>query len=213
MDELDKLKNAWKKEENTYPKFSEKDIYAMLHRTSSSIVKWIMIISILEFVLWLGLSFLLKDNPGAKDLDSLNIDYITTPMSVISYGIILYFVYIFYTRYKKISTTDNVKTLMQNILKTRKAVSAYIFVNITYMAISTIILFIIVFNTHAGIITIVHKFEKDGHLLMFYLVAFIFTIVFIGVFVLVMWLFYKLVYGMLLKRLYKNYEELKKIDM
>lgn len=213
MDELDKLKNAWKKDETAYPQFSEKDIYAMLHKTSSSIVKWILIISILEFGLWLGLSFALKDSPGAQDMEALNIDYVTTPMSIISYGIILYFVYIFYTRYKKISTTDNVKTLMQNILKTRKAVSAYIFLNITYVALSTIILFIVMFNTHAGIISIINKFEKDGHLLTFYLVAFIFAVIFIGIFVLLMWLFYKLVYGMLLKRLYKNYEELKKIDL
>lgn len=213
MDELDKLKSAWKKDESAYPQFSEKDIYAMLHKKSSSIVKWILMISIMEFVLWLGLSFLLKDNQGAKDMEALNIDYITTPMSIISYGIILYFVYIFYTRYKKISTTDNVKTLMQNILKTRKAVSAYIFVNIAYMAVSIMVLLLVMFNTHAGLISIIHKFEVDGHLLNFYLAAFIIAIIFIGVFVLVMWLFYKLVYGLLLKRLHKNYEELKKIDL
>ncbi len=213
MDELDKLKSAWKKDENIYPKFSEKDIYAMLHKTSSSIVKWILLISIMEFVLWLALSFLLKDSPGNKEMQAMNIDYITTPMSVISYGIILYFMYIFYMRYKKISSTDSVKTLMHNILITRKAVSSYIFVNIAYVSISIIVLFIIMFNNHAGIISVINKFEQDGHLLNFYLIALIFGVIFIGIFILVMWLFYKLVYGLLLKRLYKNYEELKKIDL
>lgn len=33
-----------------------------------------------------------------------------------------------------------------------------------------------------------------------------------GIFVLLMWLFYKLIYGLLLKRLNKNYKELKKLD-
>jgi hypothetical protein len=213
MDELDKLKNAWKKGQSAYPQFSEKDIYAMLHKTSSSIVKWILIISIMEFGLWLALSFLLKDTPGARDMDAMHIEYITTPMSIISYGIILYFVYVFYTRYKKISTTDNVKTLMQNILKTRKAVSVYIFVNIGYVAVSSVVLLIIMFTHHAGITSIIHKSEQHGHLPTFYLVAFISAAVFIGIFIFIMWLFYKLVYGMLLRRLHKNYEELKKIDL
>lgn len=212
MDELDKLKSSWKKEENTYPKFSEKDIYAMLHKKSSSIVKWILIISIAEFVFWISLSFLLKDSPNARNMQTLNIDYITTPMSIISNGIILYFVYIFYMRYKKISVTDDAKTLMQNILKTRKAVSVYIFVNIAYSVLSAIIIVIVMFNTDAGLNTLVHQAEDNGNKLLFYLVAFIFSIIILGIFILVMWLFYRLIYGLLLKRLYKNFEELKKID-
>ena len=62
MDELDILKQNWKRNAENFPKFSEQDIYAMLHKKSSSIVKWILIISVLEFVFWLGISFLMKDN-------------------------------------------------------------------------------------------------------------------------------------------------------
>lgn len=213
MDELDKLKSAWKKDENIYPKFSEKEIYAMLHKTSSSIVKWILIISILEFAFWIGLSFILKDSPATKNVQSPDLDYVTIPMTIVSYGIILYFVYTFYMRYKKISTTDNVKTLMQNILKTRKAVSVYIFVNIAYAVLSSIIIVLVMFNTDTGILTIKNKIEQGGELVMFYIVMLLFCVVILGLFVLVMWLFYKLVYGLLIKRLYKNYEELKKIDL
>ena len=49
MEELDLLKKAWKKEECSFDQVSEKDIYGMLHQKSSSIVKWILIISIVEF--------------------------------------------------------------------------------------------------------------------------------------------------------------------
>ena len=46
MDELDKLKNHWQKSEAAFTQVSEKEIYGMLHKKSSSVVKWILILSI-----------------------------------------------------------------------------------------------------------------------------------------------------------------------
>ena len=50
MDELELLKKDWKKQEGSFQQIGEKEIYGMLHKGSSSIVKWILIISILEFL-------------------------------------------------------------------------------------------------------------------------------------------------------------------
>ena len=61
MEELDLLKKAWKKEERSFDQVSEKDIYGMLHQKSSSIVKWILIISIVEFAFWNVIAFLFSD--------------------------------------------------------------------------------------------------------------------------------------------------------
>ena len=47
MEELDLLKKDWKKNENSFEQISEVDIYKMLHKKSSSIVKWIFYISLL----------------------------------------------------------------------------------------------------------------------------------------------------------------------
>ncbi|MXN90324.1 hypothetical protein GR160_03725 [Flavobacterium sp. Sd200] len=212
MDELDKLKNAWKKDENAYPQFSEKDIYAMLHKKSSSIVKWILIISIIEFAFWLLLSLVLKE-PGTKNINLHDLEYVTVPMTVVNYGIILYFMYVFYMRYKKISATDSVKELMQNILKTRKAVSLYIYVMIAYAVISTIIIVLVMFNTNTAMIDLLHKLDANGQKMTFYLFMIFFCVASLSILALLIWLFYKLVYGLLVKRLYKNYEELKKIDL
>lgn len=212
MEELDLLKKDWKKSEGNFPKISEKEIYAMLHRRSSSIVKWILIISILEFALWMGLSFLLKDTRNAKMIDSYGVEYVTIPMTVISYGIILYFFIKFYINYRKITTTDSVKTLMSSILNTRKTVSTYIFVNIAYIIICSIAALIIIFNNDANFLNLLHKSEANGEAALFYLAYIGFTILFIAIFVLIIWLFYKLIYGLLLKRLRRNYYELKKID-
>jgi hypothetical protein len=212
MEELDLLKKDWNRSAERFPQVSETDIYAMLHRRSSSIVKWILIISILEFVLWMGLSFLLKDTRNAQMIDSYGVGYITIPMSILSYAIIIYFLVRFYINYKKITTTDNVKTLMATILKTRKTVSNYIFVNIAYIVICSIIAFIIIFNNDANLLNMLHKSEANGKEAMFYLVYIGLTVVFIAVFCLIIWLFYKLIYGILMKRLRRNYDELKKID-
>ena len=44
MDELELLKKDWQKENMTFPKLSYNDIYKMIIKKSSSIVKWIFII-------------------------------------------------------------------------------------------------------------------------------------------------------------------------
>ena len=50
MDPLDKLKDAWKSQDYSKHKVSTQDIYKMLHSKSSTIVKWIFYISIIEFL-------------------------------------------------------------------------------------------------------------------------------------------------------------------
>ena len=49
MKELDLLKKDWQKD-TAFEQVSEVEIYKMLHKKSSSIVKWILIVSLLEFV-------------------------------------------------------------------------------------------------------------------------------------------------------------------
>ena len=62
MDELELLKKDWQKEDSKYPKLSYDEIYRMILSKSSSIVKWIFIISLLEFAFWTLISFGLKDS-------------------------------------------------------------------------------------------------------------------------------------------------------
>jgi H+/Cl- antiporter ClcA len=101
---------------------------------------------------------------------------------------------------------------MSSILNTRKTVSTYIFVNIAYIIICSVVALIIVFNNDANFINLLHKSEANGEVALFYLLYIGLALVFIGIFILIIWLFYKLIYGLLLKRLRRNYDELKKID-
>ena len=117
MDELDLLKKDWQKSENKFPKLSYSDIYKMILQKSSSIVKWIFIISLLEFSLWIVLSFALKDTESMEQFNKIDADFILIPLTVIGYIVLAYFFYLFYRNYRRISVTDNAKILMENILK------------------------------------------------------------------------------------------------
>ena len=68
MDDLDLLKEDWKKQEKSLPHLSYNEIYKMIWKKSSSIVKWIFVISILEFLLGSDFKYLswLMRNTGSK---------------------------------------------------------------------------------------------------------------------------------------------------
>ena len=120
MDELELLKKDWQKDDNNYPKLSYNEIYKMILKKSSSIVKWIFIISILEFVLWTVVSFLLKDADFNQKFKEYHAESIMIPFMILGYVIIAYFLYRFFMNYRTISVTDSAKVLMENILKTRR---------------------------------------------------------------------------------------------
>ncbi|UOK42367.1 MULTISPECIES: hypothetical protein [Flavobacterium] len=201
MDELDLLKKDWKKNEPQFPKISEQEIYGMLHKKSSSIVKWIFIISIIEFIALNSLSLLLPN-----DFDS-KLGWVETFVrysDYVGYAIAAFFIYLFYKNFQSISSTSTTKKLMESILRTRKTVTYYIFFNIAYVFLAGLLIIgsevkMLLIDTHQEMKVVVG--------------ASILLLVFLLVILLIVWLFYRLIYGFLLRRLHKNYEELKKIDL
>lgn len=212
MEELDILKKHWKKDETAFEQVSEKQIYKMIHKSSSSIVKWIFIISILEFLLWSLLSFFMKDGDVMTKFNAYHVEHIMTPFMIIGYLGLAYFFYQFYMNYRKISATDNAQKLINTILKTRKKVYQYVWFNIIYAVISTVIVVYVQFNYDKKLIEIIKTSKETNDTAIIYAIYIGITILFLVVFIVLIWLFYRLIYGFLLKRLYKNYEELKKID-
>ena len=212
MEELDLLKKDWKKNSDNFPKVSETEIYAMLHKKSSSVVKWILLISIIEFAILLSLTFLLE-TAGTRKIESYLSHSVLIGMSVGDYAIMIFFMAMFYINYRKISTTDKVKNLMSNILRTRRTVSTYIFVKIAFIIACFFVMFAAYFNTDPEMGALLQQSEENGKSSLVYLIYIGGTVVCIGIFVLCVWVFYRIIYGLLLKRLRKNYDELKKIDM
>jgi hypothetical protein len=216
MKELDLLKKAWQKETHSFQQVTESEIYTMIHKRSSSIVKWILIISIVEFVFWnlISISFLgdsyLKSKYGADIFPMVS--KMNTIYNIISYVVVAIFIYLFYTNYRRISATTNTKQLMGDILKTRKAVQYYVWFNILFFVVGTLILLYIEFRFGAKYAPLMAKIHNDnGYMTLcksLGIVLFIMVIM-----VVIIWLFYRVLYGILLRKLNKNYKELQKIDL
>lgn len=214
MDELELLKKDWKKNEDTkYPKVSSKELYSMILMKSSSIVKWIFIISLLEFVFWLLISFALKDADFNKRFETYHAEKIMIPFMVLGYLILGYFFYKFYINYRTISATDNAKILMENILKTRSTVKQYVGFNLIYLAVSAFMVLGIQFNRDQEMISLLDKASANGEILKFYGLIIITTCVLLALVIAIVLGFYYLIYGILLKRLNKNYRELKRLEI
>ncbi|WP_298222932.1 hypothetical protein [Flavobacterium sp.] len=213
MEELDVLKKAWKNEERSYDQVTEKDIYGMLHLKSSSIVKWILIISILEFVFWNIISVLFSDEKYQSKLESYGIDDIMLIVNVFNYVVVVGFIYVFYKNYRSISTLDSTRKLMQSILSTRRTVQYYIWYNLFIVTLTIVISIVMMFYHNPDMISLMNQQVSEGHKSVFLCFCVAISLVFIAVIIGVFWLFYKLLYGILLKKLFANYKELKKIEL
>ena len=204
MEELDLLKKDWKKNESSFEQISEGAIYKMIHQKSSSIVKWILIISILEMLLWTGISVFYNTDEYLLKFHSQKIIDYSRYLTVFNYIVVTFFIYMFYKNYKAISIITSTKQLMNDILKTRKTVQYYVWYNLVMIVISMIIGFLLVFSVDPRMHELTTKHNGLLFMIVFCVVC---TAIIFGLF----WLFYKLIYGILLKRLYKNYKELKKM--
>lgn len=211
MDELDVLKRDWK--EKTFTQVSENDIYKMLHKKSSSIVKWILIISILEIIFWSLVNIFSSDESYLQTLERYHIKTMMNIVNVLNYFVILFFIYLFYKNYKTINTTQSVKMLMQNIINTRKTVNYYIWYNLLLMLVVFIIAFTFQFIYDEKITNLINKLSENTNTTFVYLLFFVFYALLIAIFIGGLWLFYKLLYGILLKKLNKNYKELEKMEL
>ena len=213
MEELDILKKDWNKEDSRYPKLSYDDIYKMILKKSSSIVKWIFIISILEFVFWTVISFALKDADFNKKFESYNAQNIMVPFMILGYLILAYFFYKFFMNYRTISVTDNAKRLMENILRTRRTVKQYVAFNLIYLVVSAFLVLGIEMNRDETMIATINKAAANGELLKFYAITIISVTLVLAIIIGLFLVFYYLIYGLLLKRLNTNYRELKKLEI
>ena len=215
MDELELLKKDWQKKELAHPKLSYNEIYSMLWKKSSSIVKWIFVISILEFLLPHLLYLLPSSRNNLNIFGSTGFDKYFIGFSVFYYLIVFYFIYQFYSRYKEITVLDNAKELMSKIIKTRKTVKNYIIFSLS-MILATILLFMLGIYLNNDFSSLISGMSDDvkkmspeklkNTLLIGIGILGAFMIVLMGT-------VYFLLYGLLLRKLNRNYTELKKLEI
>lgn len=217
MDELELLKKDWQRKEENLPKLTYNEIYRMLRKESSSIVKWMFYISVIELVFWILLSalpFFWKNIQKTFDETygngNENLFVGTTVFSIL---IVLIFIYYLFKSYKAISTVDSVKNLMESILLTRRIVHYYVAYNLMMAIIITLHTLYGLFTHDEKTIELLDTVKDNGSVMHLWLVSGLIVLVGIGVMVGIIWLFYRLVYGILLQKLNKNYKELKRLEV
>lgn len=214
MNELDLLKKHWQEADKNLPKYTYEQLYKMLHKKSSSIVKWILYISLIEFVIWGALYFIMPQ--GSQEINKeMGLTRIMMIGTIVSFIVFLFFILLFYHNYYKIKVTDSVKKLMQSILRTRKTVYFFIIWNIVSSAIVMLLITMHYSRNKEKLLEFILEqnptlsMENTEAITTSFFIGFTITaVVFIGL----MLLLYRIFYVRLLKRLKTNYKQLQEIE-
>jgi len=213
MDELDLLKKDWQSREKDLPKLSYDELYKMIWKKSSSIVKWIFLISVIEFVFWAAIN-LINYSEESRELEKeWHIQNMSMALTVINYAVLIYFIFRFYQNYKQITITDSSRKLMKSILKVKQTVTQYVWFNIGIFCVSLIMLLYGSLTYGEESDKIMEAAAAAGNETLFWVMLIGLCLIIIGIILLLIWLFYRLLYGILLNRLRRNYAELKKLEV
>ena len=204
MENLENIKDLWKNQEESKIRFSQDDISQMVQKKSTSIVKWILIISLLEFILP-NLLFIFTDFDATKQFyQQYGLSNSMMMYTAIHILVIIGFIFVFYKNYKNISSESTVKNLLGNILKTRRTVKYYIYYNLTIMGIIGINIFYSVYNS----IEFQNTLAEGTSMLKIWVISIILLCLALFIF----WVFYRIIYGFFLRKLKKNYAALSHQD-
>ncbi|MGV8913944.1 MAG: beta-carotene 15,15'-monooxygenase [Kaistella sp.] len=216
--DIDQFKKTWQEQE-VRPKYDSAEIEAMLNKSSRGYVKYILAISIAEFVVILGLNlyylFMGDDSESVMNvLAKLGVEnsadlegkfnHLYFALKIISLAITALFVWRFYCNYTKIHVESNLKKLILQIIRFKKTVNLFIIANIVLM-----VVFMVVLGAFTLGILSQQRIELDHPTLIGFYVGFVITML---LSVVLIWIYYRIVYGIILKRLGKNLGELEKID-
>ncbi|MCQ4138493.1 MULTISPECIES: beta-carotene 15,15'-monooxygenase [Chryseobacterium] len=216
--DLDSFKKTWQ-EQPVQEKYDYNEILQMLNKKSRNYVKYIFWISVIEFLFFtlIGLFYIIQGKESNSFINILTklgvqrtselentFDNIYLVLKVLSLAITAYFVFKFYQNYKVIKIEENLKRFILKIIKFKKTVNAFILINIalliTFTSIFTIFVFYIL-NTQ--------NVEITNSTLIGFIAGIIISTAFT---VIMVWLYYRVVYGIIIKKLDKNLTQLKEID-
>ncbi|WP_326984885.1 beta-carotene 15,15'-monooxygenase [Chryseobacterium sp. MYb264] len=216
--DLDSFKKTWQ-EQPVQQKYDNSEILQMLNRKSRNYVKYIFWISVAEFLFFsvLGIFYFYQGeepNSFLKILERLgvqktadvenNFDHAYMGIKILSLLITAYFVLKFYQNYRKIKIEENLKGLITRIIKFKKTVNAFILISIVLLLVFTSIFTAFIFyalNTQ--------NIQPDDSDLTIVIVGIIISTILC---VSLIWLYYRLVYGIIIRKLDKNLKQLKGID-
>lgn len=216
--DLDSFKKTWQ-EQPVQQKYDNNEILQMLNRKSRNYVKYIFWISIAEFLFFsvLGVFYFFRgeeSNSFLKVLERLgaqktpevesNFDNTYLIIKILSLLVTAYFVFKFYQNYRKIRIEENLKGLITRIIKFKKTVNAFILISIVLL-----IAFTSVFTAFIFYALNTQNIQPTNSDLTIVIVGIIVSTV---LSVVLIWLYYRLVYGIIIRKLDRNLKQLKEID-
>lgn len=216
--DLDSFKKTWQ-EQPVQQKYDNNEILKMLNRKSRNYVKYIFWISVFEFLLFsvMGLFYFFQgeetngflnvlEKLGAQKTPEVEHNFGVTYLviKVLSLLITAYFVYKFYQNYRKIKIEENLKGLITRIIKFKKTVNAFILISILLLVVFTSIFTVFIFYALNS-----QNVEPTNSALTIFVIV---TAVSTGLCVLLIWLYYRLVYGIIMRKLDRNLTQLRDID-
>lgn len=216
--DLDSFKKAWQ-EQPVQQKYDNSEILKMLNRKSRNYVKYIFWISVFEFLFFsvIGLFYFFKgeetngflnvlEKLGARKTPEVenNFDSIYLILKILSLLVTAYFVYKFYQNYRKIKIEENLKGLITRIIKFKKTVNAFILISIVLLVAFTSIFTVFIFYALNS-----QNVEPANSAVTIFIIG---TVLSTGLCVLLIWLYYRLVYGIIMRKLDKNLTQLRDID-
>ncbi|MFC4165222.1 beta-carotene 15,15'-monooxygenase [Epilithonimonas zeae] len=216
--DIDSLKKSWQ-EQVISDDYNQDEIEVMLNKKSRNYVKYILWISVAEFVIFGIINFIaLFSTSFHTDFTSIlnklqirnqsevefSLDKIYYWIKIASLVITGVFVIIFYKNYKKIDVEANLKKFIIHIINFKKSVNLFIFSNI-------VLLFLFIGSFTSFIIFTIRRqnIEIDNPTFWGLITGVIFSLL---VCIILILLYYKIAYGIILKRLSKNLKQLEKID-
>lgn len=210
---MENLKDIWNNQDLSKDQVNSSDVSPMLKKKSSSVAKWILIVSIIEFTLpYLILLLGMDGDEIRSQYEAIGISKLMDFTTVLTVIISIGFIYQFYKNYKKINIDQSVADLMKSIVKTRDVVKTYIYYNLTLVSVLYIYILYEIFSSKEHFLAYFQLQSSPEIYEEYFWPILGVTTFFLSLVVLVLFLFYRFTYMQLLKRMCKNYTELRTQD-
>lgn len=214
---IDDFKKSW--QEQVPEVYQSSEIEAMLNKKSRNYVKYILWISIAEFLFFAAIniytvfgtqndsSFMdLLQKLGVNVTNSIEEDFqhLYLLLKIFSLAITAFFVIMFYNNYKRIDVENNLKKFILQIIKFKKTVNLFILTNIIVLVVFTAVL--------TGFTMNVLKFQSislNNSALVGFTIG---ILVSLSIGILLILLYYRIVYGIIMRRLDKKLKQLQQIE-
>lgn len=216
--DIDLLKKTWQ-EQNIRPKYAGSEILEMLNKKSRHIVKYIFWISAAEFLVFLALTILYifqtDDNDsviniierlGAKKTfeTEKNLAHLYFLMKIVCLLVTGIFAVKFYSNYRKIRVEENLKKFILRIVNFRQTVNRFIMANFGLVILFAVVICWFIYNEIS-----MQQVQLNPEIIIGFVIT---AIIMTGIYIGLVWFYYRVVYGIMMKKLDKNLEQLKEIE-